>query len=386
MGLPKGWDPAAHAEWEAKRGSQAIAHVVARLKAEPAPSAELALQASYYLFLGNAFAPARQILETAEKQHPNHLPLLLNLAVLCARTHDFAAARKRLERYLELGGKDVGAADGLAAACHKLGDDGAARLWGQRAIAQKTEEAAKLAPPLKLGKPRSQGSWVLSFSLWGENPRYLRGAVHNALRAPQVYPDIRCRFYLDASVPADVAGLLAKLNAEIIIEDGAPDSRHRLTRRFLVADDPSVQRYLVRDCDSLVNAREAAAVRLWIDSDKPFHIMRDWWTHTDPILAGMWGGIGGVLPPLAPLIATYKPRTMETPNWDQWFLRDRIWPSIRKHALVHDRCFHDGDSLPFPGLPPRGNLHVGQDEFAVRREEQAAELAPFKAAAPSLKL
>lgn len=386
MGLPKGWDPAAHAEWEAKRAPKAIALVVARLNAEPAPPAELALQASYYLFLGNAFAPARQILETAEKYHPDHLPLLLNLAVLCARTNDFAAARTRLERYLALGGTDFGAYDGLAAACHKLGDDDASRDWGRMAIAQKTAVASKLAPPLRLGEPRSEGRWLISFSLWGDNPRYLRGAVHNAIRAPQVYPDFRCRFYLDASVPADVACLLAELKAETIIEDGAPDNRHRLTRRFLLADDPSVQRYLVRDCDSLVNAREAAAVKLWIVSGKPFHIMRDWWTHTDPILAGMWGGMGGVLPPLAPLIASYKPRTMETPNWDQWFLRDRIWPSIRAHALVHDRCFHDGDSQPFPGLPPRGNLHVGQDEYAVRRAEQAAELAPFKATAPSLRL
>lgn len=358
--------------------------VMARLNGEPHPSAELALQASYYLFLQNAYPPARHVLETSAKAHPDHLPLLLNLAVLCSRTNDFAAARQRLERYIELGGADVGAFDGLAAACHKLGDDDAATKWGRKAIARKTEDAARLSPPLTLGTPRSAGVSVLAFSLWGDNPRYLRGAVHNALRAPQVYPDFRCRFYLDASVPADLIDTLAGLGAETIVEGGSPNNIHRLTRRFLVADDPGVQRYLVRDCDSLVNAREAAAVRLWTDSGKPFHVMRDWWTHTDPILAGMWGGVGGVLPQLAPIIADYKPKVMETPNWDQWFLRDRIWPSIREDALVHDRCFHGEGSEPFPGLPPRGNLHVGQDEYATRRAQQAEELARFKVSTPSL--
>lgn len=386
MGLPKGWDATAHAEWEAKRTAPAIAIALARLNSDPKPTAELALQASYYLFLQNAFEPARQILETAAKAHPDHLPLRLNLGVLCSRTGDHAAVCSHLERYIALGGTDVGAFDGLAGAYHKLGDETQAVEWGRKAIARKTELAEQLAPPLDLGEPRTDGISVVAFSLWGSDPRYLRGAVHNAMRASQVYPGFRCRFFLDASVPQDLIATLDALGAETIVENGEPSNIHRLTRRFLVANDPSVGRYLVRDCDSLVNAREAAAVRLWIESGKAFHVMRDWWTHTDPILAGMWGGVGGVLPPLAPLIASYKPGVMETPNWDQWFLRDRIWPSIRSHALVHDRCYHEGQSQPFPGLPPRGNLHVGQDEYAVRRQEQADELARFKSTTPSLAL
>lgn len=386
MGLPKGWDATAHDEWQAGRKGPAVALVLARLNTEPNPQAELALQASYYFFLENAFEPARQVLQTAAVAHPDHLPLRLNLAVLCSRTGDHQAARDNLLQYLESGGTDAGAFDGLAAACHKLGEDEAAAAWGRKAIARKSTEASLLASPLTLGTPRTSGASVIAFTLWGENPRYLRGAVHNAMRASQIYPGFVCRFYLDASVPADIVGTLANLGAETCMDDGEPSNIQRLTRRFLVADDPNVARYLVRDCDSLINSREAAAVRLWSDSGKAFHVMRDWWTHTDPILAGMWGGLGGALPPLAPLIADYRPKMMETPNWDQWFLRDRIWPSIRSETLVHDRCFHGDASLPFPGLPPRGNLHVGQDEYAVRRKQQEAELTPFKDVAPSLGL
>ncbi|HVF38229.1 MAG TPA: tetratricopeptide repeat protein [Sphingomicrobium sp.] len=386
MAIPKRWDQAAHAEWEAKRPNHALDRLMGLLNAVPNPPVDLALQAAYYLFLLSAYDPARHILETAAKANPDHLQLLLNLAVLQSRTRADVEARKTLEHYVELGGNDVAAFDGLCTACHRTGDDESARSWGRRAIEEKTRLAEASAAPLKLGKPRRAGRSVVAFSLWGDNPRYLRGALHNAMRAPMVYPGFTCRFYLDRSVPADLGAALEQLGSEIVMDDGEPSTRHRLTRRFLVADDPAVATYLVRDCDSLINVREAAAVGLWLDSDKSFHVMRDWWTHTDPILAGMWGGRGGVLPPLAPLLDGYKSGRMETPHWDQWFLRDRVWPSVRPHALVHDRLFATDGSLPFPGREPPGNLHVGQDEYAVRRGPQAAELAPFAARVPSLGL
>jgi hypothetical protein len=142
----------------------------------------------------------------------------------------------------------------------------------------------------------------------------------------------------------------------------------------------------VRDCDSVVNAREAKAVDDWIASGKSFHIMRDWWTHTDPVLAGMWGGIAGVLPSMRLLLGTYKSKHLETPNWDQWFLRDRVWPLIRDHALIHDRYFASRNAMPFPGEMPAGNLHVGQDEFAVRRAIQKTILAEWIEKLPVLRM
>ena len=385
MKTPKGWDSEAHRHWQENRRPAALKLLLDRLNG-PDESAALALQAAYYMFLDNAYPPARQVLELAATRFPDNQEVLLNLAVLQIRTHAYAEARKTLERYIELGGDEPSAFDGLCAACHKLGDDPAARLWGQRAIEEKSRTAAAHYDALQLSSSRKEGRSVISFSLWGTNPRYLRGALHNAIRAGFVYPGFKCRFYVDKSVPADVLDALAAAGSELVLEDGEPATRHRLTRRFLVADDPEVARYLVRDCDSLVNAREAAAVSVWLESGKAFHVMRDWWTHTDPILAGMWGGLGGVLPPMAPLIQSYRSKEVETPNWDQWFLRDRIWPTIRNVTLVHDRLFETEGSLPFPGVQPLGKLHVGQNEFAARKAEQASELARFRDSVPSLKL
>ncbi|HJU77075.1 MAG TPA: tetratricopeptide repeat protein [Sphingomicrobium sp.] len=386
MGLPKGWDADAHKEWEAGRRAEAIGRILTMLHNARPATAEMALQAGYYLFIIGDLPLARQILEAVRATNPDHLELLMNLAVIYDRLKANAEARATLEHYVALGGKDPNAFDGLCAACHRTGDDDSAREWGRRSIEEKTMLAARSAPELTLGKPREQGAKVIAFSLWGPNPRYLRGALHNCVRAGLVYPGFRCRFYVDASVPADLLDALSAQSAELVVEDGEPSQRRKLTRRFLAADDPAVAVYLVRDCDSLVNAREAAAVGEWLDSGKAIHVMRDWWTHTDPMLAGMWGGLGGVLPPLEPMIESYKAGVLETPNWDQWFLRDRIWPGVRDVALVHDRLFTTEGARPFPGRAPAGNLHVGQNEFVVRGEQQARELAPFKAKVPSLQL
>jgi hypothetical protein len=382
--VPNGWDRKAHEHWMAGRRQAAVQGLFGLLDG-PSDSPRLVLQIGYYLFMEGAYGPARHIMEQAAERFPDQPQLLLNLAVLQSRTGGHQEARASLERYLELGGDEPSAYDGLCAACHKLRDNESARRWGARAIEEKSRIAAK-GEAFALGEPRSSGREIIAFSLWGAHPRYLRGALHNAIRADGLYPGFQCRFYVDRSVPPDLLAALEGTGAELVMEEGEPSDRHRLMRRFLVADEVDVRTYLVRDCDSLVNAREAAAVAAWRESGKPFHVMRDWWTHTDPMLAGMWDGLGGVLPPLAPLMESYRSKAVETPNWDQWFLRDSIWPSIRHVTLVHDRMFETAGSLPFPGADPHGNLHVGQNEFAVRKEQQAEELAPFRASVPSLKL
>lgn len=62
---------------------------------------------------------------------------------------------------------------------------------------------------------------------------------------------------------------------------------------FFVTDDPKVERYIIRDCDCIINCQERIAVDEWIQSDKHFHIMRDYASHTERMHAGMWGGVRG---------------------------------------------------------------------------------------------
>jgi len=275
----------------------------------------------------------------------------------------------------------------LAHSHYRVGQFDDAKKAGEEALAIKDEQAT--APPglalAPIPPDADAKPGVIAFSLWGSNPRYLRGALHNVIAARQIYPGWTCRFYVDASVDRDFLAAVKELGGDIH-EHRIFGMAQRLSRRFAVADDPDVGRFMVRDCDSVVNEREAVAVQDWIASGKPFHIMRDWWTHTDPMLAGMWGGTAGVLPAMRGLLGAYTPKHIETPNWDQWFLRDSVWALVRDHALIHDRYFASRNAIPFPGERPVGNYHVGQDEFAVRRAEQRAFLADWIEKLPILKM
>ena len=97
----------------------------------------------------------------------------------------------------------------------------------------------------------------------------------------------------------------------------------------------------------------------WIASGQAFHVLRDNVIHTELILAGMWGGVAGVLPDIRTQSETYVRKSGG--RWaDQHFLRETIWPLIKPYSLTHDAFYSLGNSRPFPrfGTLPRP-LHVG---------------------------
>ena len=275
--------------------------------------------------------------------------------------------------------ESAAACDTLTTCLHELGREDEAAEAGARALVLKDRDAGE--PPtgwsLPAGRPGALAAGkrdVIAFSLWGNDARYLRGALDNALAAPAIYPGWSLRFYVDESVPAELRAALARLGADVVLERPGQETRRKLAWRFQVANDPTVGRFLVRDADSVLSLRERVAVDAWIASDRWFHAMRDWWTHTDLVLAGMWGGVAGVLPPLMDLLDAYRPRAMETLNIDQWFLRDSVWRYLRQSCLVHDRIFSPPGTTRFPGTPPEGGVHVGQNAFAADRAGQAGRL------------
>ena len=151
---------------------------------------------------------------------------------------------------------------------------------------------------------------------------------------------------------------LADLGATVVMKP-RPAVRHAgLFWRFLVADDPGVDRFLVRDADSLLTVRERVAVDDWLLGDRPFHAMRDWWSHTDLLLAGMWGGTGNLLRGISRQIDRYLARP-EVANraLDQGFLARIVWPAIAGRCLVHDDYYGSLGARPFP---PLGRLPEGQ--------------------------
>ncbi len=203
---------------------------------------------------------------------------------------------------------------------------------------------------------------IISYSLFGNDPKYCDNAIINAKIAKDIYPHWYCRFYCDSDVPLDIVDRLEQEGADVVVKDTIKDRSQMLLWRFLVMSDSSVDRYIVRDCDSILNTKESCAVEEWIASNKRFHIMRDFYTHTDLILAGMFGGTTDIFPHIDKMISHFhKIKHPNISHQDQLFLRIFIWQTIKQDALIHDRYFRMDSTQPFPPHPRQlKGHHIGE--------------------------
>lgn len=189
-------------------------------------------------------------------------------------------------------------------------------------------------------------SKIISFSLWGSNRGYCLGAVRNAERAPKFYPGWTCRFYCDPLVPETYRKQLLDLGAQIIDKPKSDDFLGLYWRFEPMFDDGECERFIVRDTDSLLNAREADAVVEWEQSGLAFHVMRDNPAHTVTVMGGMWGAKTGMVPDFKQLQDAWIkaiPADMSNPRGryhgtDQTFLDAFVWPYMRYCHIGHIGC------------------------------------------------
>lgn len=238
--------------------------------------------------------------------------------------------------------------------------------------------AGKAHEMVRTGQMTERTKKVISFSLWGDNPLYINGAIANAEMREEFYPDWVCRFYygdvlLDegtkrVQVPSDVISKLTELGCEMYRMGDTVDVLGMYWRFHPMFDDPTINRFIVRDTDSKFSKREVAAVNEWIESDLDFHIMRDCESHGVTMLGGTWGAKAGCIP----AFETYLHRWFsiaqpckENPRGlfhgtDQIFLDKVIWPIIKEDRhIAHDEHFNfTGRELPFPVAMENGH-YVG---------------------------
>lgn len=212
---------------------------------------------------------------------------------------------------------------------------------------------------------------VLSFSLYGDNPKYTRGMIRNAELAKVIYPGWEVRVWVDRqTVPESVTKQLTELGCVI----NSPETDMPcppMMKRFLVADDPTVERFCVRDADSRLSQREKAAVNEWISSDTILHVMRDHWAH-QTIPGGMWGGMwrrdNWEAPPIRLLVEQFlgknDPEKHNDYGFDQSFLFECIWKWTKVSSTQHDsderrRMLYGQSAKPFP-TEKIGNQFVGE--------------------------
>jgi hypothetical protein len=186
---------------------------------------------------------------------------------------------------------------------------------------------------------------VISFSLWGDNPKYTIGALRNAELSLSIYPDWVCRFYCGKSVPKNIITQLETYKNVEVVEMNEDGDWTGMFWRFYACEDSDVM--ISRDTDSRLSFREKSAVDEWLESNKDFHIMRDHPYHTTEILGGMWGCRNGILSNIKNIINEYNKGNF----WqvDQNFLKEKIYPIIKNNSFVHDSFFKvEQDRKNFP--------------------------------------
>jgi len=232
---------------------------------------------------------------------------------------------------------------------------------------------------------RGAGQRVVSFSFYGRpKPRYLHGVKANLDALHLHFPGWLLRLYVDhhSLDPATMHQLIdlasdPAMDLCIGLEHEGLDlsTRNGMLWRFLPLLDQLVDVVLVRDLDSRLSAREAAAVSDWLNATQfAVHVMRDHPSHSWPMLGGMWGArfestrksneegekeeerpaSGEARSLLAGLVS----KMLHSPiSWASVYLADQVqlqrvfWPAVQGIALVHasHHCHIPGGTVrPFP--------------------------------------
>lgn len=280
--------------------------------------------------------------------------------------YDEAAAH--LREAIELGGDRDTLWAAASKAFYNLGEMAIARYHGAHALRLRdssADAAAKRSGAVDPARPRpfdpaARQRNIIAYSLFGSNRYYQDCAIINSRIAQASFPDFTARFYCAADVPRTVLDELVRNGAEVKLVPKQTASWEGLFWRFWAFDDPEANVVLVRDVDSPLTARERIAVEDWLyNSDLPFHVMRDHIFHCTPIMAGLWGGFAGLLPPLTRMSRQWL-RKSNSRYTDQAFLIEAVWSRIRDAALAHDSHYALRASRDFPpwGRVAHG-VHVG---------------------------
>ena len=366
---------AAHARQD-MRGERDALEAFYEAASDHMEMAEYVRLAETHYYLDNA-PRALEILEIADGRWPDEYNILKGLAAANFQQGRTGEALIWAEKAFALYPDSRELLSLLAMIHGQTGNRSKAREFGQKALIAKDKEVcgqtkvSGTLPPAKSFNPETPERNVIAFSLWGKDARYLDGAITNASLIPHLMPEWRGRFYCTRDLPEAAIETLVGHGADVILMPVEKNLWHGLFWRFYVANDPGIDRFLVRDVDGLISLKERASVLEWVAGDKLFHLMRDNYGHMDLLMAGLWGGTTGVLPPLRPQIDQFLDSRADIKPNDQHFLEQYVWPVAKKSITIHDEHFGCFEALDFPDHPPRplsGNIGTyGRDRARLPR-------------------
>ncbi|MEM9535021.1 MAG: ATP-grasp fold amidoligase family protein [Cyanobacteria bacterium P01_E01_bin.45] len=386
----KKWDRGADLLWKQGKHKDALSRLSTIVKHSNSHQKRSAIfQLVHYLLALRHYKTAIATLSLHIANFPHDAEALNIRAVALTRLGQYSNALADCQLILQINPTVVTAWEGLAVNASQLNQWAMATSAGEKALMLKDEHskhfktrAHSTATPAVTTREWERdrfGQNVIAFSVLRNNPKHLRGAVHNLIEISKLYSEWIPRFYVDRSIPDGFSQLVQDFGGQVVLEDESQSPRQKRYRHLNVIHDPTVRRFLIRTVDAVVSVREAEAVNQWIGSDRCFHIMRDWWSHLELVPLGMWGGYAGVMGDLSDRISeAAKPtRTGFWKHNQETTIQDFLWGVMQNSCLIHDRFYRVFDAVPWPNPTPPQNSYVGQHEYEVRRSQQAKVLKDF---------
>lgn len=226
----------------------------------------------------------------------------------------------------------------------------------------------------------------ISMSLYGNDTKYVDGAIENLKLQPTYFPGWTIRIYASPSYPAELMDKLKSYGAEVVHPPSflVNGTFYAMFWRFLIHDDPNVDRWISRDSDSRLNARDYFAVEEWIESGKGSHTVRDHPNHYIFVNGGLWGSTKGSLfsngnSNMTNAIQSFLGKCNKEWGCDNWFLQEEIWPLMKNDQLGHDafRCDKKPNSIGFPTPRDKNGQFVGQVFSVPDNQPRMKETRPI---------
>jgi hypothetical protein len=174
---------------------------------------------------------------------------------------------------------------------------------------------------------------IISYSLWGNDPKYIIGAKKNIELCKEYFPDWKVKLYVSTNTNFHYKSD----NLEVIYRT-EKQPYDGCFWRFEECDSDNI--VIIRDLDDRISSRHKFVVDEWLSSDKDISIIRDHPNHLYPVMAGLWGVRNGVLKGL--VSAMYKWTNKGYYTTDQDFLKHVIYNNkFVDKFLIHDPFHKD---------------------------------------------
>lgn len=199
------------------------------------------------------------------------------------------------------------------------------------------------------GLPQADGRKVIAMSLFGKDPKYTYGAIRNAQIVKIFFPGWNLRFFVpsvnskeDWLVPERILFRLNLLGAEIVRVMPSVNIPPQFWST-LIADNKSVDYFLIRSPDHRLSDRDFELVEDWLKTKHPFHCIRDHKSQANSSLVpGLWGARVDEFVKLLSesMLTTIQKTLLNTSNSAsllmQEFLNEVLWPLVKDSIYCHD--------------------------------------------------